>query len=691
MTGFKSKWTDDGFQGISYDAERHDAGVKKIFGKRGRFTWKDVLDLVLAHRAHPPYLVNKLWSYFVTEPPSRGTTRDLVAIYKRSGMKIKPVVAAILRHPALYRNLGAPDMVKSPIVYVAGSLRTAGLPLTMDSPTWMLDSMGQRPFDPPSVAGWEWGPAWMSSNSMRVRFDWGNQLLREELLGAKKGQVQPAPTPADALEQALNAVGRPWISSATRSHLLDMAAHFYDDISPRNLPRQVRPARRCSSRPCASSRSPAPTPSSINDDGLRPPRLRRLPPDDRRPARALARALADAPPDHHPRAGRRPRRLRGPGDAVLAVARGRRPPRRRPRPTRPCSSRCSFPAASICSTRYRRSSNYGRYADLRQAVKVDSPPALGSTGLGVHPSLAQGMNGGVKGLFDAGKVGFLPGIDYANPDLSHFHSRHFWETGLITSDVAPGWLGRWLDRHGVARQPAPGAVARLRRSRRCMRTARAPVAAVSSPDDAELWIRGSGARPTSARWTPTGASLAARPKGAGPGVGLHARRGWPSGRRPARALPPKTTTSTRSRRPCLPQGERLRRAPRAARRDDLAAARASGSPRSRPTASSTRTTTSPRTWPGARRRSVSQALAAFQADLEARGVADRVLTLVWSEFGRRPEANESNGTDHGAGGIAWVQGTRARGGILTDYPSSPTSTARTTSRSRSTSARSTPR
>ena len=42
---------------------------------------------------------------------------------------------------------------------------------------------------------------------------------------------------------------------------------------------------------------------------------------------------------------------------------------------------------------------------------------------------------------------------------------------------------------------------------------------------------------------------------------------------------------------------------------------------------------------------------------------------MWSEFGRRPEANESQGTDHGAGGVAWVQGTRARSGILTEYPS----------------------
>jgi len=68
-------------------------------------------------------------------------------------------------------------------------------------------------------------------------------------------------------------------------------------------------------------------------------------------------------------------------------------------------------------------------------------------------------------------------------------------------------------------------------------------------------------------------------------------------------------------------------------------------------------------------RQVSEALAAFQADIEARGIADRVLTFVWSEFGRRPEGNESQGTDHGAGGVAWVQGTRARSGILTEYPS----------------------
>ena len=66
-------------------------------------------------------------------------------------------------------------------------------------------------------------------------------------------------------------------------------------------------------------------------------------------------------------------------------------------------------------------------------------------------------------------------------------------------------------------------------------------------------------------------------------------------------------------------------------------------------------------------RLVTETIAAFQADLEARGLADRVITLVWSEFGRRPEENDS-GTDHGAGGAAYVIGTRVRGQMVGEFP-----------------------
>ena len=65
---------------------------------------------------------------------------------------------------------------------------------------------------------------------------------------------------------------------------------------------------------------------------------------------------------------------------------------------------------------------------------------------------------------------------------------------------------------------------------------------------------------------------------------------------------------------------------------------------------------------------LGDSLRAWQADLDARGLSERVLTLIWSEFGRRPEDNDSGGTDHGAGGLLLLVGNRANGGIRSEFP-----------------------
>ncbi len=65
---------------------------------------------------------------------------------------------------------------------------------------------------------------------------------------------------------------------------------------------------------------------------------------------------------------------------------------------------------------------------------------------------------------------------------------------------------------------------------------------------------------------------------------------------------------------------------------------------------------------------LSRALAAFKADLTARGIEQNVVTLVFSEFGRRAKANDSNGTDHGAGGPMIVSGSAVRGGLAGEHP-----------------------
>jgi uncharacterized protein (DUF1501 family) len=68
-------------------------------------------------------------------------------------------------------------------------------------------------------------------------------------------------------------------------------------------------------------------------------------------------------------------------------------------------------------------------------------------------------------------------------------------------------------------------------------------------------------------------------------------------------------------------------------------------------------------------RTLSEGLAAFQGDLKARQLDRQVLTMTFSEFGRRPSENDSRGTDHGTAAPLFVMGARVRAGLAGTAPS----------------------
>lgn len=65
---------------------------------------------------------------------------------------------------------------------------------------------------------------------------------------------------------------------------------------------------------------------------------------------------------------------------------------------------------------------------------------------------------------------------------------------------------------------------------------------------------------------------------------------------------------------------------------------------------------------------ISSAMKAFQDDLRARGLEDRVLTVTTSEFGRRIHSNGSYGTDHGTGGPIFIFGKGVQPGVVGQVP-----------------------
>jgi hypothetical protein len=72
---------------------------------------------------------------------------------------------------------------------------------------------------------------------------------------------------------------------------------------------------------------------------------------------------------------------------------------------------------------------------------------------------------------------------------------------------------------------------------------------------------------------------------------------------------------------------------------------------------------------------LSSAIKAFQDDLEGLGVADRVLGMTFSEFGRRIVSNYSVGTDHGAAAPLFLFGNKVLPGILGNNPTILSSTS----------------
>ena len=236
LTGWRNSWDDDlGPVRFRYDKGRHDTGSKRIFGKRGHFDWRDSCRLCIHHRLHPSFFVTKLWGYFVPVPPRPGTKRALQHLYVHSGYQVRPVVEAILRHPALYTG---PRMVKPPAVSIAGLLRGLGRGVDTEAWTWLMSLAGQQLFYPPNVAGWD-DTRWLDTATFRARWEIAGYAIRPRVL---KENAKHVPHRADKLvERARALLGEPTLTGPTEAALMRFAKRSLADADAEWKKRQYPP------------------------------------------------------------------------------------------------------------------------------------------------------------------------------------------------------------------------------------------------------------------------------------------------------------------------------------------------------------------------------------------------------------------------------------------------------------------
>jgi uncharacterized protein (DUF1501 family) len=274
-----------------------------------------------------------------------------------------------------------------------------------------------------------------------------------------------------------------------------------------------------------------------------------------------------------------------------------------------------------------------------------------------HPSVASLVQ-----LYGEQKVTVMPAIGYTNADQSHFTSRHYWEVGATSTQLRTGWLGRYLDRVGTMDNPLQG-LSLDDTLAPALATAKVPVASVDGPDQYDFWSKNV--------WGEVETRM----------LGALGSFGGGSGDPALAAAAGAQAQVAQLRNQLLPfQGDDGIQSPVAypkstdafpRRLAGLAAMIASGLPLrvvalTAPGHYDTHSDQADSLAQGLQL--TSDSLLAFQRDLEARGLADRVLVHVWSEFGRRGAENGSGGTDHGAAGVGFLVGTRAKGQMIGEFP-----------------------
>jgi uncharacterized protein (DUF1501 family) len=303
---------------------------------------------------------------------------------------------------------------------------------------------------------------------------------------------------------------------------------------------------------------------------------------------------------------------------------------------------------------------YGKYRPALGLSEDAGPAFTEDPRLHWHPKAAA-----LAQLHDEGKVGVMPAVGYTDPDQSHFTSRHYWEVGATQADLRSGWLGRYLDLAGTPDNPLQGLC--LDDSLQpALATTSVPVATIEKPSAYSFWARDVWGPPQEIMYDyfDSLGRIGAKARDAEMAKAGDAALMSSTLRRQLLPFQSETTAA-------LPAGYPTSTDDFPSRLASVAQLLGAGLPLqcvSVSTQSVFDTHESQAKPLETGLEEVSQTLLAFQRDLEARGLADRVLTLVWSEFGRRAQENASAGTDHGAAGCAFVIGTRSAGRMIGEWP-----------------------
>jgi uncharacterized protein (DUF1501 family) len=281
------------------------------------------------------------------------------------------------------------------------------------------------------------------------------------------------------------------------------------------------------------------------------------------------------------------------------------------------------------------------YRKSRPTLRIEPDKVLKLDGrVGLHPALKE-----LHQSWESGDLAVVQGVGYPNPNRSHFRSMEIWQTAVLGPAPPAGWLGRAADADSALRpchvgpQPVPLAL----RGRRAVPQALAgvadfrlaPGAGLVDPDG--LGDSGEPVLDQARRQFAAARELSERLArlAAGPGGSAIASPDSLEGR--LETIRRLIEADSPFRIYYTAQEGFDTHAAQVYQHQDLL-------------------------------RKVSQGVAGFLRNLKSGRLDERVVVLMFSEFGRRLKENASCGTDHGTAAPLLLAGKPVKGGLIGPPP-----------------------
>lgn len=167
------------------DAAKHDGGVKTFLGRTGAFDGVDILRIIFEQPVTAEFLAGRIYRFLVRDDLSPALQQKLGAVLRDHDFEVKPLLTAIFLSKDFYSQASYGGHIKGPVEHFVAMMKHLGADALPGVPDFnqATISMGQHLLNPPSVAGWAGGKAWITPGLLMARGNVARDVLMPDMTG----------------------------------------------------------------------------------------------------------------------------------------------------------------------------------------------------------------------------------------------------------------------------------------------------------------------------------------------------------------------------------------------------------------------------------------------------------------------------------------------------------------------------